>query len=180
MDAGARDLRYRLMPVDALAWEQMQPASPRVMRTVRLAPWAMMALSYALTTGAGLGVGVQTVAAVVAGVGTFIAAQYLLARAMHQRARLRVPQPVEMACHAADGMLTAHPVTDAPGAGRQVIPAQTIRQIVTTPERLFLDAGDQVLILPLAAFADGDDMRHFGEHWTAAARAATDGSGAQG
>ncbi|MDR5653119.1 hypothetical protein [Ruixingdingia sedimenti] len=165
-----RVLRYRLKPLDALAWEHMQAAPTKKVRLGRMAPWIAVGLSYAVMMNLEVGVGIQIGVALAASVTAFVLAQYLLARDMQRRALLRVPAEVDMVCEAggeADA-LTVWP--EAAPDRAQVIPARAIRQIVTTPERLFLDAGEQVLILPHHAFVDEEDMKLFSARWRDAAR----------
>ena len=158
----ARVFRYDLGPGDALAWETL-PSEARGWRKVGVfAPWVALGMAWGASGDMASPV-LRLVLTGGAGLVVFLAASALTARARRRRARTRVPRSCRMQCED-HGDHLARQSLDPPGPTAFVAP-ETIRQIVNARGRLFIDAPPTLVILPAAAFADGDEMTAFAAAW---------------
>lgn len=165
-------LHYRLTPADALAWE----AIPREWSRRKL--WLVLAGFGALGAVYGLledSLALHSLAArlpVILGLAAlgWLALVAIGTLATRRRARRRLPVPVEAVLEIwPDHLAEWRDGRPAP----LIVAPETIRQVVATPGHVFLDVPPGLLILPAAAFPEGDH-RAFAEHWEALSQAAAD------
>lgn len=171
MDGPLHVLHYRLTPVDALAWEYRPMDLTGWRKLGFFAPWAVLGMGWAVAEPLP-GLVARSAVAGGAAIATWLAVRLIVTRAQRRRVQASVPAPVDMTCQVWGDHLDARPVTG--NAAPILIAPETIRQVLLTPDRLFLDAAHALLILPRAAFADANDMAAFAARWDALSRATAD------
>lgn len=156
-------LHYRLTPADALAWEMLPTEARGWVKLALFAPWIMLGLGWGAIDGHDLPFWQHAALASAPALAVWALSQALMARGRQRRALARIPAPLDMVCEVWGDHLSAHAVGHPQAA--LILAPETIRQVVLTPDRLFLDAASSLLILPRAAFAGAEDMAAFAAHW---------------
>lgn len=150
-----RVLEYGLTQADALAWVRL----PREIRgwryAVFLAPPVILGMTWALTEGAATGT--RLALAGLAAAASWGAAQLVLARADVRAARALVAAP-QTAPQAVRLEIRADRLIESRGGVWRVVMDDRVRQVVCTPDHLFVDDGTP-LIVPCHAFADAAEMQ---------------------
>ncbi|WP_323042807.1 hypothetical protein [Gemmobacter sp.] len=164
-------LHYRLTPADALAWERRPMELTGWRKLGFFAPWVVLGMGWGVAEPLP-GLLARSAVAGGAAIAVWLAVRLIVARARRRRALARVPAPLDMMCEVWGDHLEARPVTGAQPP--TTIAPEAIRQVLATPDRLFLDAAPALLILPRTAFATPEDMAAFAAHWDALSCAAAD------
>lgn len=164
-------LHYRLTPADALAWERL----PREVQGWRklgfFAPWMVLGMAWALSEPLP-GLLARGALAGGAGIAAWLVTSGMVARTQRRRARQRISAPTDMRCTIWADRLEIGASTA--GETPAILTPDSIRQVIPTPERLFIDAVPALLILPRAAFDDAAQMAAFAAHWDQLSRLSAD------
>lgn len=160
-----KTLHYRLTPADALAWERRPGA---VFRSYG------RAIFTALLIGVGLVRALAGRLAVVQGgparstlaVGLLITPVMVMSFATRRKQALRAAEevgaPVDVTLEIWQrGLIERRPDRSIP----VMIAGDRIREVVITPDHVFVDLGKDVVIIPSAAFADDAERTAFANRW---------------
>lgn len=159
-----RRFEWTCVRADALAWETL-PTDLVGLRFVAYVLWLALAFVWPLLVPESWGIddrfdlffGVLALA----GATHFAVAEAFARWRRRRRAAKRCPGPVAMWLEDRGDRLVYGPVGGAP----RVVTPDRIRQVVVTDRHAMIDAPPEVLILPLAAFADAADLRAWADAW---------------
>lgn len=158
-------MTYRLTPQDALAWERRDPVARKRNR---------VAIGGALFGGAGLlSVTARHLPAWLSNLHSNALAVLILClplglvllmqrRDLVQRARQRVPAPVDVRLEVWDRRISEH---RADRGDALVLGAQAMREVIETDGHIFLTARNGTVIVPAGAFGDARAKDEFAGHW---------------
>ena len=160
---------------DALAWERL-PVERTGWRLVAFYLWLATAGLWIVLAEEAFGLvawSLPHLVVIAAAVGFNLGVVRLIeVAAVRRRAARRRPEPVAVHVEDHGGHLVHWEGAAARPATARIVALDRVRQIVVTEDRLMVDVPPEVLILPLAVFADVADMRATAAAWDARAEAA--------
>lgn len=160
-------LRYRLSPADALAWERRNPVEKKRKRGVMAGAVFAGILLLSVTSRhlpawlSNLHSNALAVAILFLPLALALAIQSAETR---RRARRAVADEVEATLEVWDRRLVE---TRADRTEPVVLGAQALRDVIETPDHIFLQSRGATIILPARAFADAKAKDAFAGHWEA-------------
>lgn len=175
--AASRALDFTLGRADALAWEVLPSEMTgwrKALFLVFLAAgglwlvllpedWEIDAHDWRILVATTAGICLQWAIATLA-----------MTLAAHRRAARRLPGPVAVRVEDHGDRLIVHERAEGRPERRAAVAVAAIRNIVLGERHLFVEAPPEVLILPLAAFDDREDMALTADLWDTRSRAGED------
>mgnify|MGYP000583818177 CR=1 FL=1 len=163
-----RTLAYRLTFADALAYEQL-PRKLTGFRKFAVIVWLALA-------GVGLALLPESVAGAehslrwwIAGFALLAVQFILLVVAYNIRMRRRARKRIPAACDVELAEWGDH-LHERRGGRDVFVSPETIARVIRTERHVFIDAPDDVLIVPASAFETENEMAAFAETWEEASR----------